>query len=396
MRSCPPPSSRGAPRPPTGAGGSRPVGSQSQGSPPFAESWPDDLDALASLGITAIQLTFEWARLEPRPGHYDEAAHELRAEIAAGARARGLEVWACLVDGTLPGWFADDEGGFGDDRSRSLLWPRHVDRIGERFGHLVDGWVPQRDGIGWALARHLLGSAPPGDSDPRRAAEAVRASLLADGEAWRLLQGTSPVAWSLGARAIRSRPDEVGARSWATWTEHMLWRSWLRALLDGRLDVAGLPERDADHLRGAFDRLIVELRPAIEVDGSGRWHPHPGDRPPGPSGWVAWPDAMVEALRRVADEAGDHPIVAAGSLADVTDDGRARPDHLRAVLDGVTDVAAETDIAGWWQASPIDGYHWQHGHRLRPGLLDADRAERLAAATFRAHPGPDPGVRGYT
>jgi beta-glucosidase len=306
--------------------------------------------------------------------------------MIGAARQLGLRVWACLVDGTLPGWFADDEGGFGDDRARSLLWPRHIDWIGETFGDLVDGWVSQREPIMWAVRRHLRAEAPPGQRDLRATANAVQAAVLADGEAWRLLRGTAPVAMYQTARTIVAQRDNVKARPQAQSIERLLWYPWLTALTEGQLVVGDLPTRSVDHLRGAFDRVIVELRPAIEVDGSGAWHPYPPEQTLGPSGWAAWPDGMAEALRRAADALGSHPIIGAGSLADVADDGRARPDHIQAVLDLTAEAARDTSVAGWWQSSPIDGYHWRRGFSLQPGLIDGQRHESPAAEAFRAYP----------
>lgn len=351
---------------------------------PSAAALTEDLEQLASLGIDAIALTLEWARLQPTPAGYDGAAVEARIEVLQAARAQGLRVWACLVDGTLPGWFADDEGGLGDSRARGLLWPRHIDWVGETFGGLVDGWIPQREPLMWALRRHLLGEAPPGERNVRAAAHAVQAAMLAEGEAWRLLRGTAPVATYQTARTIVPQPDNVKAAPLTRLVERLLWRPWVGALTEGELVVADLPPRTVDHLRGAFDRVVVELRPAVLVDETGAWKPYPPDAPIGPSGWAAWVEGMGESLHRVAEELGDHEIVAAGSLADVADDGRARPDHLSAVLDLVDEASRSTTVAGWWQTSPIDGYHWQRGFGVQPGLITAERRETPAAATFRA------------
>jgi beta-glucosidase/6-phospho-beta-glucosidase/beta-galactosidase len=92
---------------------------------------------------------------------------------------------------------------------------------------------------------------------------------------------------------------------------------------------------------------------------------------------------MAESLRRAADQVEGREVIAAGNLADVTDDGRARPDHLRAVLDLVGEAAGETNVAGWWQSSPIDGYHWERGFSINPGIISADRTEHAAARVLR-------------
>lgn len=378
------------------ARGRAPGSGRGGASVPFPDSWSEDLEQLAGLGADTVVLTLEWAELEPRPDEHPPEAIEFRRDLLRRATDLGLHPWACLVDRTLPGWFADDEGGFDDERSRGLLWPRHIDWVGETFGDLVAGWIPQREPILQALRRFWLGTAPPGRPDPVKAAAAVRDAVLADGEAWRLLQGTAPVAAHHTARLVVADADDPEAGPRARAVEQLTWHPWIGAITEGRLQVGDLPERRVDHLRDAFDRLVVQLRPSIRVDGQGRWLHHPPDRTPGPTGLVAWPEAMAQALARVTDELDGRTLVAAGDLADVTDDGRARPDHLQAMLDLVDDA----DLAGWWQTSPIDGYHFGHGFDLEPGLLRVDRSETAAAQTFRAAAsaervpaGPDDGPR---
>ncbi len=346
----------------------------------FADSWAEDLEQLASLGARAAVITLEWADLEPQRGHYDAPAIEFRRDVMRTAAELGMTVWACLVDGTLPGWFAEDEGGFDDDTGRGLIWPRHIDWIGENFGDLVGGWIPQREPLHWALRRNLTGVAPPGRRDVPKAANAVQNAMLADGEAWRLLRGTAPVATYQTARLIVPDPDDVKAKPLAAGLERLLWHPWVSALTEGQLVVGDLPTKTVDHLRDAFDRVVVELRPSIRVDGRGHWHHHPADQPPGPTGLAMWPEAQAEAVHRVIDELDGREIVAAGNLGDVTDDGRARPDHQQAMLE----LVADQSLAGWWQSSPIDGYHFEHGYQLRPGLIEGDRGETPAAEKYRA------------
>ncbi|MGH1493515.1 MAG: family 1 glycosylhydrolase [Acidimicrobiales bacterium] len=345
----------------------------------FTDSWTEDLEQLAGLGISALAVTLEWADLEPQQGRHDAPAIEFRRDLLAAVRDLGMSVWVCLVDGTLPGWFAEDEGGFNDDRARGLLWPRHIDWIGETFGDLADGWIPQREPLHWALRRHLLGVAPPGQRDVAKAALAVQSAMLAEGEAWRLLQGSAPVATYQTARQIYAETDDVKAKPLAAGLERLLWHPWVSAIAEGQLVVGDLPSKRVDHLRDAFDRIIVELRPSIRIDGSGRWHHHPADQAPGPAGLTMWPDAQAEAANRVVGELGEKPIFAAGNLGDVTDDGRARSDHVQAMMAMVEDQS----LAGWWQSSPIDGYHFEHGFGIQPGLIRADRAETPAAGKFR-------------
>ncbi len=355
-------------------------------------AWVEDLDQLVELGITSISLTLEWSKLQAVPNRYDDNEVAFRTSQIHAAKDRGLTVWGCLVDGTLPGWFADDEGGFRDDRARSLLWPRHIDWIGERFGSIVDGWIPQREPIHWALQRYLHGVAPPGKRSFSDAADSVRAAVLADTEAWRLLKGTAPVATHQTARTISFNPDDVKATSMARAMERLLWHPWIGAIGDGKLEVGDLPVRAIDEAKGAFDRVIVELRAPIRIDGKGAWHHHPADQPAGRTGFVAWPEAQLESLHRVIESLGDHEIIAAGNLGDVVDDGTdssAAADHQQLLMTTMVDMTKSSipdqtnGLAGWWQSSPIDGYHYEHGFQLRPGLIRSNRTVAPAGEKFR-------------
>jgi hypothetical protein len=107
----------------------------------FYRRWPDDLAMLQAHGITDIRLTLDWARLQPRPGIVDGGWADQYEQIVTAADAIGLRVWATMFDGHVPRWF-DNEGGIGDDDALISWWPRFVERVAERFGDLVGGWVP--------------------------------------------------------------------------------------------------------------------------------------------------------------------------------------------------------------------------------------------------------------
>lgn len=336
----------------------------------FRESWSDDLKQLAGLGISEVMITAEWARLQPDEDHYDVAEVEFRRELLELANELGLKPWLCLVDGTLPGWFADNEGGFSDDRSRNLLWPRHVDWVAETFGDLAAGIVPQREPILLALRQFRYSTAPPGWADLKKAAKAVRGAVLADGEAWRLLGGSIPVATFQTARIVHWDSDNVKARPEAGLLDDYLWQAWTVALSDGELPVPGFSTTSVPHMRDAFDRVIVQLRPPVRVGADGEWSP-------------LEPNQLTtfqgEALARVVDEVGEREVIAAADLAPIEDDASKRNDYLETMMATAADIGA----TGWWQTSPIDGWHWDKGFDIRPGIIASNRTTTAAAAQLQ-------------
>lgn len=323
----------------------------------FRALWRDDLEQLALLGVDELAVTLEWARLWPTADSADQREVEFRRDLLASIRELGMTPWATLVDGTLPGWFADDERGFTDDRSRKLLWPRHVDWVGETFGDLVGGWIPMREPRQWAAWGRLVGATPPGHQRRRDMQKMTSAVTTAEVEAERLLRGSAPIATYVTGRTVLGEYENVKAAPHAAWLDDHLSQQWLHELSEGSA-------------RDAFERIIVQLRPGITVDGEGTWHPLTGG---------AEPDALLAPLEPVLSSSGDREVIAASDLAGAPADDSAGFDHLSALVNGATEVGAD----GWWQSSPIDGWHWQHGFATTPGVIDRDRTERAAAGVLR-------------
>jgi len=120
----------------------------------FYKRWPDDFALLQELGVTDVRLTFDWARFQPKPGDLDGAWSDRFEQMLAACDAIDLRVWATLHDGAEPRWVAN-EGGLDSDDGAGKWWPRYVEKIADRFGAVVDGWMPfagidaQANNDGW-------------------------------------------------------------------------------------------------------------------------------------------------------------------------------------------------------------------------------------------------------
>lgn len=323
----------------------------------FATRHAEDAELLARHGVRALRVTLEWARLEPRPSDKGFDAEEVTRYrlLLEAIRAAGLEVWVCLVHTSLPGWFSEDERGFLDERMARRVWPRHVDRIGEAFGDLVDGWVTFHEPVRHALDAWLNGRLPPGRRDGDDCRRGLRLLLAADAEAARLLHvpGGAPVAccrWLPPVFALDATPE---ARKAAAAADELIWRSW----------------RDVDE-ESAW--LGVSCAHGIGVAADGSFHPWPRSAAPGPMGWAPWPEAVAESLHRVAEEHPGRPVYLLTGAWDTDEERR------RATLRGL-DAAVRAAVADgvpvrqvhWWSA--VDGYEGWGGFEVRSGLFDRDR-----------------------
>lgn len=349
----------------------------------FATTYRDDLALLAGHGVARHVLTLDWARLEPSPGRLDGGAVEHAREVLQVAREIGVEPWVCLHDGPLPGWFADEEGGFTDDRARGTHWARHVDRAGEAFADLAAGWVPMRAPLAYAIAGWLTGRRPPGRTDPEAFTGAVRASVLATFEAWRLLRsGDQPVMGVVELGVVRARahgePDErARAQRWASWWDRLTWGLWGQALGAGLLDVPGRASEEHAAWAGAFDVLAVDFHGGATVGADGV----PAADAPG-----AWPEVLGPVLHRAGEVFPRHPLVVAGCAVATTDptlDDDERASALAGCLDALDRARDDgIDVVGFLSGGVIDGYEWEHGFDRSTGLFDRARRPRSSAAAF--------------
>jgi len=355
----------------------------------FATAYAGDLAAFAGHGIGHLRITLDWARLEPSPGHHDGTAVEHLRLVLEAARAAGVAPWACLLDGTLPGWFSHDERGFADVRSRQYFWARHVEFVGESFGDLVHGWIPVFEPSRYATQGWIDGSRPPGQRDDAEGFAAVLEAvhLASVDAALRLRQDGHPVAaaqWLVPlfpARADPDTPASAEAEVMAGVVDEALWGCWRRMLAEETLLVPGRPPVAVPGARTAFDVLGLTYRHALAVRGDGALLPYPQTLAVGPDGHVPWAEGLGLALHHVAESLPDHPLLIAGygrSFADPADQAEFLRDGLAIAEEA---VEGGIDLRGFWWESPVDPVA---GTAPGPGLFDRDRVARPAAELLAA------------
>jgi beta-glucosidase len=362
----------------------------------FATRYAEDFRLFAEHGLTQHRISLEWARLEPRPGAHDPHAVEHYTEMLRSARAAGIDVWVCLHHFTLPGWFADDEGGFLDERARSYFWARHVDWVGETFGDLVRGWKPINEPVFYALGGFLLGFLPPGRHERMTFEHALEAIHLASFDAARLLRsGGQPVATIDGmmpmfpATRTRDPAEREQATTVARRNEDLFWCG-LRAQRDGVLAVPGRAPIEVPHAVDAYDLIGFSYYAAQSVYADGSLGPYPADAVPGPMGYVPWPEGLALSIRKLADELPGRPILidecGLGTAADRPQDDDRRVTYVNECIHHVENALADgIDVRGFFHWTAIDNYEWSHAFDVQFGLFDRDRNAKPSAALARRY-----------
>lgn len=327
----------------------------------FATGFPQALTELADKGLTRVRLTLEWARLEPADGQVDLGAVEHLQTVLAVARDAGLSPWACLHHDTLPGWFAHDERGFGDPRSRRYYWARHVEQVGEWFGHLVDGWIPMFEPTRWAHRGWITAQRPPGSvGDAKGFAQALEGIHIASVEAAQRLKGSGrPVAtaqWMVPLFPARPDPDTPApteAQAMTSVIDEALFGSWHRMLTEETLQVGHRAPVEVPGAREAFDLIGFTYRHGAAVRGDGVLLPYPQTLAIAADGQVPWAEGYALSLHHLADAFPEQPLLAAGVTVDGSDERRAA-ETVRQITEITQEAVAEgLDLRGLCWNGPL-------------------------------------------
>lgn len=100
----------------------------------FWNRYREDVDLAKGLGCTAFRLSLSWARLEPEPGAWDDAAFAHYRDVLQYMRDAGMATIVTLHHNT---------------------WPLHVQAAGEGAGLLDDGFADRMAGYAAQAARRL-------------------------------------------------------------------------------------------------------------------------------------------------------------------------------------------------------------------------------------------------
>jgi len=362
----------------------------------FATNFHDDLALVASLGVTDVRLTIEWARIEPQEGKVDSEALDRYLDIVQHACHVGLRPWLTLHSTSLPGWFSEDTKGFAEPQGREYHWLRHVDRCAERFADLATGWVPIDDPVGWALRAFGLASRPPGrrsstDLGLLNLYEAIEGALLADHVAARHLRtGGSQVMAVRGTPTIFSAVDDErseleadASRRHVRWWAGVLFDSWIRMVTDGEL---ALPDRRAqreEEWTADHDLIGLAFDHPISVDHTGQLRPYPESAHRSDAGFCPLPEELGVLLQRMGDRIDRPLVVAANGVSTTNDEWRSELlEQTLQIVDGAVDDGI--NLVGYFHDTAIDGYEWRAGFKTERGLITRDRSVKQSGEIFRS------------
>ncbi|MFO0547362.1 MAG: family 1 glycosylhydrolase [Polyangiaceae bacterium] len=342
----------------------------------------EDLSLAHRIGHNAHRLGISWARIEPEPGQFDEAALARYERILGHARSVGLETMVTLHHFSSPRWFAA-RGGFSKSPSIERF-ARFVRVAVERLAPVVSRWATFNEPnvyamMGWGGRRW-----PPGRGSMLLQQRVAGNLLRAHAAAVRVARAVSPSA-SIGIvlNLPRFEPASGGAldRAVARAQDFAFNGVMLEGLARGVLGPPiSMTRVEVPDLAGSLDfvglnfygRYEVRFDPLSPMQLFGR-HVQAGSiknehidwgEPSGP--------ALTAQLLRLHGALAKPIYVTENGVFDPTDEVRRRflVDQLGAVHAA---IARGADVRGYFHWSLVDNFEWAEGFTTPFGLIAIDR-----------------------
>ncbi|MEU2253850.1 family 1 glycosylhydrolase [Nocardia xishanensis] len=105
----------------------------------FYSRYRSDIELAAQLGVRVYRIGIEWARLQPRPGEWDEAGFRFYDNVIAAIQAAGMRPMLTIDHWVYPGWEVD-RGGW---HNPAIVedWLANARRVVDRYAGADPLWV---------------------------------------------------------------------------------------------------------------------------------------------------------------------------------------------------------------------------------------------------------------
>jgi beta-glucosidase len=333
--------------------------------------YEQDFAIARSLGLNCYRFGIEWARIEPQPGEFSQAALDHYARVVASCRAHGLLPILSYNHFTVPCWFAM-RGGW--ERADSPdLFARYCDRATRAFGDQVGLAAPFNEANISRLIKVLRPTAT-GESRASRMAMIAAAARATNSPAFSSILFADPdridanllEAHARAFQAIKAGPgdfpvgvtlttqpvESVGEGSIAGQIEDTLYGRWWDAV-------------------NASDFVGVQAYFRFRVDAHGIV-PAPPGTPMTDAGYEFYPQALGGAVRLAARKTRKPIYVTESGIA--ADNDTRRVVWLDACVGELRKCMAEgIDVRSYLYWSLLDNFEWTQGYAQRFGLVAVDR-----------------------
>jgi beta-glucosidase len=373
--------------------------------------WPEDVAAMAELGLHAYRFSISWPRVFPG-GRINPKGVDFYSRLVDALLERGIAPVATLYHWDLP-QVLEDAGGW-PERDTALRFADYAEAIGRELGDRVHTWTTLNEPWCSAFLGYASGVHAPGRTEPAASLAAAHHLNLGHGLAVQALRSvvSGEALHSVTLNLHHVRPESAADADAGRRVDAVANRIFLDPMLTGAYpgdlytDTAEITDwsfvRDGDEatIGAPIDVLGVNYyaptlvrqwngdNPRATADGHGDGTASPwvgcADveflRQPGPYTDMDWPiDAtgLTELLERLHRDHPEVPLM-------ITENGAAYPEpvHDQRRIDYLRDhiaaveraVERGVDVRGYFVWSLLDNFEWAYGYAKRFGIIHVDYA----------------------
>jgi beta-glucosidase len=327
-------------------------------------SWTDfdkDVAALKKIGVSHFRFSIEWARVEPQPGRFNEAAIRHYAEMARKLKAAGIEPIVTLWHFTFPSWMYDKEK---KDKVNFLYpgvedyWKAYVTQMAQALKPYVRYYVPQNEPNGALQLGWVAGHWPPGlllSPFKFKKANKICAEMFC--EAAHIIKAERPDAVIMSVHSLPHwRPQFWGDPTFMTYNTMMRQNFDNLDAIQDCVDVIGI---NYYYSQDATIRTFLTHGQGEKASNYTQM------------GWKIEPEGIYTVIKQIGDRYQKPMFISENGIGTKSEQKKIK--YLRDHINQVRRAAAEGyDIRGYFAWTLVDNFEWTEGYVPNFGLTVMD------------------------
>lgn len=352
--------------------------------------YKEDIQLLKELGHQCYRFSLEWSRIEPARGKFDAREIEHYRDVLETLIDNQITPMVTLHHFTNPLWL-QKMGGW-ENPEIIALFENYTIRIADELGDLIQFWNTINEPMVVALLGYLLGLHPPNKQDRaiylKVAVNLLKSHAKSYHAIHRTIKGSRRpqvgIVKNLTAYEPFDPKSPLDITASAKYDEEFNW--WfLNGISNGIVAPPFGNEEVLPYLKKTRDFIGINYYNRFLIK-EGDPNPIPGPGEKNDMGWEIYPEGFYNLL--IAVKKYQVPIyITENGISTTQDERRCRflLQHLEAIHRAINQ---SVDVRGYLHWALMDNFEWQHGFKMRFGLVEVDyatleRKPRPSAYLFR-------------